>query len=140
MLAANRNFSLSVTLPEPEIYVLVDSRWLRQVLVNLVDTTISQMEEGSLYISCSIEESSNLGLIWLDVPSHAVTWSEPIDLMSLEGEFSPENALLSPGMKLVLNHILLDLIGGKLELVANPTIKEVTQSMTRLQISLPLAQ
>jgi signal transduction histidine kinase len=89
MLAANRNFPLSVTLPEPEIYVLVDSRWLRQVLVNLVDTTISQMEEGSLYISSSIQESSNLGLIWLDVPSHAVTWSEPIDLMSLEGEFSP---------------------------------------------------
>jgi signal transduction histidine kinase len=139
LLAANRNFPLRVTLPDSEIYALVDSRWFRQVLVNLVDNTISQMEAGSLYISCGIEHDSNLVLIWLDVPSHAVIWNEPIKLMENSAEFSPKNAVLSPGMRLMLNHTLLDLMGGKLEMLTAPTIKDVTQQMTRLQVSIPSA-
>lgn len=140
LLAANRNFPLSVTLPDSEIYALVDFRWFRQVLVNLVDNTINQMEAGSLYISCSIKHDSNLVLIWLDVPSHAVIWNEPIELMtSNQVEFSPKNAVLSPGMRLMLNHTLLDLMGGKLEMLTAPTIKDVTQQMTRIQVSIPSA-
>jgi signal transduction histidine kinase len=141
MLAANRNFSLQIFAADPEIYVLADHRWLRQVLINLVDTAIAQMEEGSIYISSSIIPTSNLAYIWLDVPTHAISWSESIDLIKSEDKLSrtdAENASLSPGMKLLLNQTLVEVMGGKLEILPSPISKEPEQELVRLQVSIPL--
>ena len=44
--AQNRNLRLTIELPDSEIYVLSDPRWLRQALLNLLDTPISLMQEG----------------------------------------------------------------------------------------------
>ncbi|MGM3307110.1 sensor histidine kinase [Anabaena sp. WFMT] len=133
MLAANRNYPFTVSLPKPEIYVLADIHWFRQVLVNLVDTTISQMEEGSICLATSVVSTNNAVHIWLDVPTHAVIFSEPVDLIASEQMTNQENTDLSPGMKLLLNQKLLAVMGGKLEILPSPT----TDS-TRLQISMPL--
>ncbi|MBD2292878.1 HAMP domain-containing histidine kinase [Anabaena sphaerica FACHB-251] len=138
MLAANRNYPFTVSFPEPEIYVLADMRWLRQILVNLVDTTISQMEEGSIYLSSSIASTNDFVHICLDVPTYAVISSEPIDLMTLEKTTNKENTDLSSGMKLLLNQKLLPLMGGKLEIYPSPITQEITQDMTRLEVSIPL--
>ena len=145
MLAANRNFSLKVSPPETEIYVLADPRWLRQILLNLVDTAIAQMEEGSISISTGSSATSN-AYIWLDVPVHALPWSESIDFIK-SIEFIPaedkavltnkENLHLSPGMKLLLNQTLLEVMGGKLEIVP-PTTQVGNEQFTKLQISIPL--
>ncbi|AFZ56924.1 HAMP domain-containing histidine kinase [Anabaena cylindrica FACHB-243] len=134
MLAANRNYPFTVSLPKAEIYVLADIHWFRQVLVNLVDTTISQMEEGSICIATSIVSTNNAVYIWLDVPTHAVISSEPVDLIASEQITNQENTDLSPGMKLLLNQKLLAVMGGKLEILPSPTT-----DATRLQISMPLA-
>jgi signal transduction histidine kinase len=143
MLAANRNYSLTVSFPEPEIYVLADMRWLRQILVSLVDTTILQMEEGSIYLSSSIASpntsTNNVVHIVLDVPTHAVISSEPIDLITSEKKTDQENTDLSSGMKLLLNQKLLALMEGKLEIIPSLITKEVILDMTRLEISIPLA-
>jgi signal transduction histidine kinase len=143
MLAANRNYSLTVSFPEPEIYVLADMRWLRQILVNLIDSTILQMEEGSIYLSSSIASpntsTNNVVHIFLDVPTHAVISSEPIDLITSEKKTDQENTDLSSGMKLLLNQKLLALMEGKLEIIPSPITKEVILDMTRLEISIPLA-
>ncbi len=152
MLAENRNFTFQVLPPNPEIYVLADPSWLRQVLVNLVDAAISQMDEGSIYISTGQSPKSDFVHIWLDVPTHAISWSEPIDL--LKSEYQPtqtdqENAVLLPGMKLLLNQTLLEAMGGKLESVAPPkgqerspggllSITKEPEQMARLQVSIPL--
>lgn len=142
MLAANRNFSLRMLPAEPEIYVLADQRWLRQVLINLVDTAIAHMEEGSICISSSIQ-ASNFVEIWLDVPTDAIPWSEPVDLIKSEAKPSQktdqENTTLSPGMKLLLNQTLLEVMGGKLEILPAPTTNESSEQLTRLQVSIPLA-
>jgi signal transduction histidine kinase len=141
MLAANRNFSLQILPVDPEIYVLADHRWLRQVLINLVDTAIAQMEEGSIFISSSILPTSNLAHIWLDVPTHAMPWSESIDLIKSEDNFpqtDQDNATLSPGMKLLLNQTLVEVMGGKLEILPSPIAKETDQQLIRLQVSIPL--
>ncbi|NDJ21288.1 sensor histidine kinase [Nostoc sp. B(2019)] len=141
MLAANRNFSLQMLPADPEIYVLADQRWLRQVLINLVDTAISQMEEGSINISSSIIPTSNLAYIWLDVPTHAMPWSESIDLIKSEDKLprtEQENPSLSPGMKLLLNQTLVEVMGGKLEILPSPISKEPDQQLIRLQVSIPL--
>lgn len=146
MLAANRNFPLQVSLPDPEIYVLADPRWLRQVLLSLVDTGIAQMEEGSISISTSLSSTGNSVYIWLDVPAHALPGSESIDFIKsidfIQSQDKSiltdnENYNLTPGMKLLLSQTLLEVMGGKLEIVS-PTTQAENEQLTRLQVSIPL--
>jgi K+-sensing histidine kinase KdpD len=144
MLAANRNFRFQLLAPDDaEIYVLADPRWLRQVLLDLVDTTITQMEEGSICISAQASHTSDRVDIWLDVPNHTVTSSEPIDLIKFEKsknavrQTDKEKTGLSPGMKLLLNQTLLEVMGGKLEIVSSPTARESGENLTRVQVSIP---
>ncbi|MBN3962873.1 HAMP domain-containing sensor histidine kinase [Nostoc sp. NMS8] len=142
MLAANRNFPLQLLPADPEIYVLTDYLWLRQVLISLIDTAITQMEEGSICISSSTIPTNNLINIWLDVPTHAMSWSEPIDLLKSEylpTQIDEKNAALSPGMRLLMNQTLVEVMGGKLEILPSTIVKEPLQQFTRLQISIPLA-
>jgi K+-sensing histidine kinase KdpD len=147
LLAANRNFPLQVLPADANIYVLADPKWLRQTLVNLVDTAIAQMEEGSIAISSSISPVGNFVNIWLDIPDHALTGSEPIDFIKSinfvdteDKDFliSQANPKLSPGMKLLLNQTLLEVMGGKLEVVSCPNNTEGSLTFTRLQVSIPL--
>ncbi|OUL22414.1 sensor histidine kinase [Nostoc sp. RF31YmG] len=146
MLAANRNFSLQVSPPDLEIYVLADPRWLRQVLLNLVDTAITQMEEGKISISTNPSPTKNSAYIWLDIPVHALPWSESIDFIKsidfIQAEDKPVltdegNPNLSPGMKLLLNQTLVEVMGGKLEVIP-PTTQAGNDQFTRLQVSIPL--
>ncbi|MBI1242617.1 MAG: sensor histidine kinase [Nostoc sp. RI_552] len=140
MLVANRNLPLRVVLPDPEIYVLADYRWLRQILLNLVDTAIAQMHFGSISLSTSFSPTNNTLYIWLDLPTHALTVSESLDLMKSEVEnfqIDEDKATLSPGMKLLLNQTLLEVMGGKLEIIPYPTSEERTTELTRLQVSIP---
>jgi signal transduction histidine kinase len=139
MLAANRNYPFTVSQPEPEIYVLADTRWLRQILLDLIDSTISQMQEGNICLTANIQPTNNVVQIWLDIPTHALTSSEPIDLIASTQTTETNNAELSKGMKLLLNQRLLTVMGGKLEILPYPTTTELTQDWTRLQISIPLA-
>ncbi|MEH1933285.1 MAG: HAMP domain-containing sensor histidine kinase [Nostoc sp.] len=141
MLAANRNFPLQLLPTDPEIYVLADYLWLRQILISLIDTAITQMEEGSICISTSTVPTNNFVNIWLDVPSHAIVWSEPIDLIKSEDQptqIDQKNAALSPGMRLLINQTLVEVMGGKLEILPSTIVKEPLQQFTRLQISIPL--
>ncbi|MEH1777999.1 MAG: HAMP domain-containing sensor histidine kinase [Nostoc sp.] len=142
MLAANRNFPLQLLPADPEIYVLTDYLWLRQVLISLIDTAIAQMEEGSICISSSTLPTNNFVNIWLDLPTHAIPWSEPIDLLKFEDQptqIDEKNAALSPGMRLLINQTLVEAMGGKLEILPSTIVKESLPQLTRLQISIPLA-
>ncbi|MHC5827499.1 MAG: histidine kinase, partial [Nostoc sp.] len=127
MLAANRNFPLQLLPVDPEIDVLADYLWLRQILISLIDTAISQMEEGSICISSSILPTNNFVNIWLDVPTHAILWSESIDLIKSEDDLTQidqKNAALSPGMRLLINQTLVEVMGGKLEILPSAIAKE----------------
>ncbi|WP_375509989.1 sensor histidine kinase [uncultured Nostoc sp.] len=141
MLAANRNFPLQLLPADPEIYVLADYLWLRQILISLIDTAITQMQEGSIYISSNTVPTSNFVNIWLDVPTHAIPWSEAIDLIKSENqptEIDQRKAALSPGMRLLINQTLVEVMGGKLEILPSTIAKESHQEISRLQISMPL--
>ncbi|WP_414756110.1 sensor histidine kinase [Anabaena sp. CCY 9910] len=141
MLAVDRNLKLQISPPDPEIYVLADARWLRQVLLNLVDTAIGQMQEGSIFISVKLTPESKDVAIWLDLPSHTVVKSESIDLLQMTDESSPkdkQNTRLSPSMKLLLNQKLLTVMGGKLEILPSSESHPAEQ-LTRLELSIPLA-
>ncbi|MEH2407112.1 sensor histidine kinase [Nostoc sp.] len=141
MLAANRNFPLQLLPANPEIYVLADYLWLRQILISLIDIAITQMQEGSICISSSTVPTSNFVNIWLDIPTHAIPWSEPIDLIKSEeqpSQINQNNAALSPGMRLLINQTLVEVMGGKLEILPSTIVNEPSGQVTRLQISIPL--
>lgn len=139
-MAANRNFRLQLLPPDPDIYVLADPRWLRQVLLNLLDASIAQMEEGSILISAQPTVATESVQIWLDVPLPASAWSEPIDLMQFEHsnqEQGYKNTALSLGMKLLQNQTLLELMQGRLEILPVPTDTNAF-NLTRIQVTIPL--
>lgn len=152
ILAANRNFPFKVISPQPEIYALADKSWLRQVLTNLVSTTISRMEEGVICLSAANSTKENKAYLWLDLPRHAFLDREPIELISSGkqqlkgGDVSELKQLVidekdrevSPGMKLLLNQTLLETMGGDLEVVSFSDSTQESSSLTRLQISIPL--
>jgi K+-sensing histidine kinase KdpD len=141
LLAADRNLPLQVLLPDPEIYILADPRWLRQVLVSLVDTCILQMEEGSICVSTQATPAAKSAHVWLDVQLPTTAWSDPVDLMqSAESELSEpvkKNAVPSLGLKLLLNQTFLELMEGRLEILPLPTDADESH-FTRMQITIPL--
>lgn len=136
MLAANRNFPVLISEPDPEIYVLADPRWFRQVLLNLVDLALYQIESGSIRISTQPESSTNI-YTWIDVPTYTIDFDEPIDLMTQKTE-TQDKILPSKGTKLWLNQTLLEVMQGKLEIVNSPFSEELGEHYTRVQISIPL--
>ncbi len=139
LLAANRNFTIQLSPTQPEIYILADPRWLRQVLVNLVDTCITQMQEGSINVSAQSISATQLVYVWLDVPLPASAWSEPIDLIASEPKITEqikENISPSSGMSLLLNQTLLEVMRGRLEILA--TSIDAPESFTRIQLTIPL--
>lgn len=145
MLAENRNFPFQLNLPESEIYILTDCRWLRQVLINLIETTIgemeTQMEEGRINVSAPSTANGDNAYIWLDIPTSAFPCSEPIDLMTTEVKSNPTKSELiatSRGMDFLLNQTILEVLGCKLEIIPYPDNNEF-ENLTRLQISVPLA-
>ncbi len=147
MLAANRNYPLHVSPPEPEIYVLADAMWLKQVFLNLIYASITHMEEGRISISCEANAKSMGAVISLDIPTHAICESEPIDLIESKHKYNQEslthkdNTNLSPGMKLLINQTLLETMGGNLEIVSSPINEGKTDTInySRIQVSIPLA-
>ncbi|MEC4892066.1 MAG: HAMP domain-containing sensor histidine kinase [Oscillatoria sp. PMC 1051.18] len=141
--AANRSLRLNLTLPSEKLYVLADFRRLQQSLTMLVDTAIAKMDEGTIALSADTNPTTNTAQIYLDVESPTTIWSEATDLLQQPvTPVTPELAknpqaksLPSPGMKLWVAQSLIELIGGKLEVL--PVSGE--ENSTRLLCSLPLA-
>ena len=138
LLAVNCNYPFTLSPPDPEIYIFADSRWLKQVLINLIESTIEHKEAGNINLSSHLSSIGNCVNICLDIPSDAVILSESMDLMTGENPIFETNIVLSPGMKLLLNQTLVDLMGGKLEILPLTTKNKATAQLTRLQISIPL--
>ena len=139
--AANRNIRLEISPPDSEIYVLADSPRLRQVLVNLIDTAIAEMEEGSIFVSAHPSPESGYVNIWVDDQRSISAWSESWDLLKhdLESDTkSSDTVKVSSGMRLLMDQTLLSLMNGRLEVLAVPSETEES-NFTRTQCSIPLA-
>ncbi|OCR02725.1 histidine kinase [Oscillatoriales cyanobacterium USR001] len=138
--ATNRGIRLSISPPDSEIYVLADLRRFRQVLVNLVDTAIAQMEEGSINVCAQSSPESGFVHIWVDDQRPVSAWSESWDLLKRDLETDTqagENPNLSSGLRLLMNQTLLGLMNGKLEVLAFPSESEEL-NFTRTQCSIPI--
>jgi His Kinase A (phospho-acceptor) domain len=163
--AQNRSLRLEIALPDPGLYVLADPRWLRQVLISLIDTPISLMQEGYIRLKTQVAPDQQQIYIWIDDQRPAEFWRDPIDWLKTlktsaaqptstsaaakkgleggleEGEI-PER-LPSPGLNLLIVKNLLEMMGGRLEVLATPLSPPepedaVLSNFTRIQCSLPL--
>lgn len=146
MQAANRNLQLKVISPTQNIQVLADPRRFRQVLLGLVDSTIAQMDEGSIQVSALCSTDTQQVSIWIDVRCPNPIWHEPVDLLSQEpkAETKPDkNAKPAPGLNLFMVKTLMEVMDGTIELLAIPGNETagdmVDQTITRIQCSMPLA-
>jgi len=137
--AANRNLHLDIVMPDPEIYVKADLRRLRQVLTSLVDSAISQMNEGSIHLHADPVPETQQVYLYLEDQRSPDCWQEPIDLLNTlpSPEFS-WNGSPSPGLTLMANQRLLELMHGSLELLEVPSPETSTQPRTsRIVCKLP---
>lgn len=153
MQAQNRSQRLEIDYPDPDVQVIADPRWLRQVLVSLVDTPIALMQEGTIRVTSEVEPTANLVHIQIEDERPASFWSEPIDLLQTlrtRGHLSADATkkaaqtlpdLLeqtpSPGVSLLVNQTLVDLMGGRLDVLQVPT---ETEPKTRVQCSMRLVE
>ncbi|MBD1941463.1 sensor histidine kinase [Coleofasciculus sp. FACHB-712] len=150
--AANRSIRLEVSPPDREIYVLADPRRLQQVLLNLVDTAIARMDEGNIRVWVPPSPAPGHIHIWIDAECPVSVWTEPVDLLKeqktqeLVGAPSKgaprQMPQLSEGMNLLIAQTLIEVMQGRLEVVAAQPADAADPSggenLTRLQFSLPL--
>ncbi len=141
--AKNRNLRLQVQLPEPQVYVLADPQRFLQVLLSLVDTPIALMTEGTIAISTQVVPDAGLIRIIIEDDRPLSAWSEPVNLLKapdlLQCPLPAIGSPLSPGVKLLMSYTLVDLMGGRLDLLSVPS-PESPSAVTRLQCSIPLAK
>jgi signal transduction histidine kinase len=143
LLAEDRNVKLQVQVPDPDIYVLSDARWLRQVLVNLISTAIGQMPAGQ--ITLMLQPDPHPAQIWLETTSPLDFWSEPVQLLQSVSPELAQQELLRPQLKhmsaqpstgftLLLTQTLLEALQGRLEVLVLPSDDS---ELTRIQCTIP---
>lgn len=165
--AQNRNLKLHIDFPDTPIQVQTDVRWLRQVLCNLIDTAINLMQEGQIRLTTQVDTETNLVQIQIADQRPVETWWEPIDLLnytptaprveSVDVDAKSEILAIAQsvsdhppsGLTLLINHALVQLMQGRLELVAVPaTVSDrlpnhanisYTEDVTCIQCSIPLS-
>jgi glucokinase len=164
--ALNRGLRLEIEHPQPDVYVLADPDWLRQVLVSLLDTPLALMQEGTIRITTHLTSEIEQAHIWIEDQRPVETWREPLDLLRSLGQCQPSeqssfkaregveaiahplNYKRSPGLSLLTSQTLLEQMQGRLELLTIPEAVGWTlppdasiallSDITRIQCSVPL--
>ena len=139
--AQNRNLRLTVELPDPEIRVLTDPRWLRQALLTLLDTPIGWMQEGNIRLTTQLSAETQEVLIWIEDQRPSRFWSEPIDwLQQLKADEKlpdqPSTSFPSGGLSLLIVKAILEVMGGRLTVLATPN---EASDLTKIEIALAIA-
>lgn len=148
--AQNRSQQLKIEYPPTDVQVKADPKWLKQVVISLVDTPMRLMQEGIIDIAANVNTEAQSVHIQITDERPAQFWQEPIDLLQTlrdRGQLAPQSQpdiatimdlglMPSPGLSLLMNQTLLQLMGGQLDILAVPTETEPT---TRIQCTLSLA-
>jgi signal transduction histidine kinase len=139
--AANRSLKLNIIKPEPNITVLVDRERFVQSLVNLIDSSISLMKEGSISMEVAQMNADPDSIsINIDIQCPADVWQAKDNSIATNSPNNPESIGellqeigLSPQMKLLLSQTLLETMGGDLKLI--DLSKTNRQPLTRLLLT-----
>lgn len=163
--AENRNLQLKIDLPDPTIYVEADPRWLTQVLIHLVDTPLKWMQDGFVSLTTTVIPEQNQVRIRIEDQRSGEYWTEAINLLPKLQEKAVASTSKaagleavaqlpqppSPGLTLLMDQAVLEMMGGQLTLQAIPIDlpKEMldqtaapveTGTITRIECLIPLAE
>ncbi|MDJ0706956.1 MAG: HAMP domain-containing sensor histidine kinase [Leptolyngbyaceae cyanobacterium MO_188.B28] len=160
MQAANQALFLTVSSPDPDLYILADPKWLQQALVSLVQSSIALTKTGSIQLFVPPQSpNSDQVYIWLEDHRPAAAWSEPLDLLPETAasipQASPVSSVASPakGPSLPLTprleeiHSLLRAMHGRIDILSTPVSPTSGETgsdlpdpdLTRIQCSIPNA-
>ncbi|HEY9630149.1 MAG TPA: HAMP domain-containing sensor histidine kinase [Coleofasciculaceae cyanobacterium] len=162
LLAQNRNIRLEVTPPDPDLYVQADPRWLRQILISLIDAPLLLMQEGYIRLKSQVDLERQQVQIWVEDERPVEFWRESSDLLeAVNGKSLNPNVVTdpqlanaqlvkaelqeaiakipSPGLTLLIIQTLLDEMAGHLEILEIPSESSPENHLTRIQCSVPLA-
>ena len=161
--ALNRNLKLIVVQPSPDIHIMGDHYWLRQVLINLVTTAIYQMNQGTIQVTAQKDTEAGKAFIYFEDGRSPTDWSEPIDLLSRLSKpkdldsarmHKPSDSHLPKGLNFAITQIMLEKMDGTLSLLSTPVMSLTDDHAmfsgtasselenpqgTKIQCSLPLA-
>ncbi|NJN88366.1 MAG: ROK family protein [Leptolyngbyaceae cyanobacterium SL_7_1] len=134
MQAQNRSLKLIIDFPDPAITVLADRRWLKQVLVNLIETPIGLMQEGSIWVTTQVLASKQ-AIIQIQDQRPIESWSEPSDLLQLSSTTAPippapTRSLRPMGLTLLVCQTLLEQMQGRLELIQTPVTPGLSEAIS----------
>jgi hypothetical protein len=141
---ANHSLRLEVVPIDETIYILADRERLRQTLIILIDTAVSQLQDGAIQLEVEPNLTTNLVGINLNIPCAANIWSETIDLLEQNPvvEVTPtvinylsKTLEFSPGMKLLLAQNLIESMQGNLILL---DLSSENNILTQIHCKLPL--
>lgn len=141
--ARNRNLQLKVDLPEVDVNVLADRRWLRQVLINLVTTPIQHMNEGMIRVYPHALAEGGKVQLWLEDERSPQQWQESINLLKSAPDPTPQASTKAEtldaikaaestpnpianmpyvpvGLSLLLNQIVMQKMNGELTILQTP--------------------
>ncbi|MEM9218625.1 MAG: sensor histidine kinase [Cyanobacteria bacterium P01_F01_bin.150] len=154
--AKNRNLRLSIAQPDTDVSVLIDPRWLRQVLINLVTTPIYMMDSGHIDVTHQINSAANTLIITVTDERPVAGWSESVNLLksNSNGQSSDDgkehNASIDQkaavqaeqpssawGLSLITTTSLVEAMSGELKILSTPTSSE--EGKTSIQCTIPLA-
>jgi hypothetical protein len=141
--AANKNISLKIIPPPPEITVFTDFERCLQGLTILVDAAINYVETGSIQVAELTDINANCTTIILDFPGELDLWQgtdnallEPTtELTTSAIKHSSETAKTSPSLKFLLVKTLFQKMGGDWQLSA-----KIPNQIIRLQGTIPLGE
>ncbi|MBW4468354.1 MAG: HAMP domain-containing histidine kinase [Pegethrix bostrychoides GSE-TBD4-15B] len=136
--AQNRRQQLILEYPDPDLQVMADPIWLRQVLVSLIDTPMRLMQEGRITVTPQVKADRLSIQITDERP--ATFWQESLDLLQQLSDPQPVDSLSdqpSGGLSLLTSQMVLEQMGGGLELVSVPSAADPT---TQIRCFLPLVQ
>lgn len=127
--AKNNNIRLHIPTDPPEFHVVADRTRLTQALVNLVDPTIRQMKEGEIYVQAHPNDTGEQMAIAIEISPPIEAWHEAVDRFQWEPPtelpqkkqyITSDRPNLSSEVKIWISQSLLELMGGRLQAVADP--------------------
>ncbi len=146
--ALNRNLKLMIKQPTPDIFIMGDRRWLRQVLTNLVTTAIYQMDEGTILVTAQMNADPTKAQIDIKDERSPTVWSESIDLLAQITKVPDLNSLptldtLEPypsiGLNLAITQVIMEKMSGSLALLSAPVLHLTDDQLAAVSSSITAA-
>ncbi|TAF57464.1 MAG: sensor histidine kinase [Oscillatoriales cyanobacterium] len=140
--AANGSVSFTLNLAEPEVTIATDKDLMISILIDLLELAIDAGRRRDAQVQLTCQTQADRVEFCLDSALASDDFSDPIDFLDRHIASQREDAKqplpdfeLSPSLRLLLNQLLIELLGGGIDL---PIILNPEQpTISRLRFWLP---